>query len=284
MSKTFVFISGILLLMLVGAVDTVSGFEVSLSLFYVVPVAWIGWRCGIRSGALSAFAAAVVWFAADYLIGHHPYTSVWIPYWNTLIRFGFFILVVTVLVELKKALLREKDFARRDFSTGIANTKAFYEYAAIEIVRSRRYHHPLAIVYLDCDDFKSVNDSFGHYVGDRLLRTVGQTIQRSVRKSDLVARLGGDEFAVLFPETESGTAYKVVRKLRAELLETMKTNGWGVTFSFGLVTFTTPPDSVDELIQIADSFMYSAKRTGKNKINQNNDVKPPSLRNPSFVS
>jgi diguanylate cyclase (GGDEF)-like protein len=124
------------------------------------------------------------------------------------------------------------------------------------------------------DDFKQVNDHLGHSAGDRLLRTVADTIRENVRGIDVVARLGGDEFAILMPETDGAAAGVVVRRVRRRLLDAARAGGWPVTFSIGVVTFDTPPASCDEMLQAADDLMYAAKRHGKNAIRQRVAARP----------
>jgi diguanylate cyclase (GGDEF)-like protein len=132
--------------------------------------------------------------------------------------------------------------------------------------RARRYPHPLTVVYMDLDNFKAVNDHFGHEVGDKLLRMITKIINRNIRSTDAVARLGGDEFALLLPETNGASAGRVIEKLHAQLLAAMKKNGWPVTFSIGVVTFLSQPESVDTMIKLVDDLMYAAKESGKNQI------------------
>jgi diguanylate cyclase (GGDEF)-like protein/PAS domain S-box-containing protein len=167
---------------------------------------------------------------------------------------------------LKEALERERDNARNDFLTRIPNRRAFYEIAATEAQRSRRYDRPLTLVYVDLDNFKAVNDSLGHEAGDELLVAVAATIQSAVRGSDTVARLGGDEFAVLLPETDQQSGEVVTRKLQHVLLSSMQEHNWPVTFSIGLISYRVPPESVSEMIRKADEAMYSVKLKGKNSV------------------
>ena len=157
---------------------------------------------------------------------------------------------------------------KTDFLTGLANRRSFIESAQSEINRARRYENSFTVAYLDLDDFKSINDTYGHLIGDTLLRTVADTIRNNLRITDISARLGGDEFAVLFPDTDSEQSEIVINKMHDRLLDTMKENNWPVTFSIGAVTFVEPPQSVDEVIKKADDFMYSAKKDGKNRINR----------------
>lgn len=155
---------------------------------------------------------------------------------------------------------------RTDSLTGAVNRRFFYEVLQRELDRSRRYHHPLTIAYLDLDNFKVINDQWGHSTGDQVLRTVVESAQQQLRSTDVLARLNGDEFAVLFPETGQQAAQSAVPKLHAALLQVMHQNAWPVTFSTGVVTCLAPPAAVDELIQSADELMYSVKRSGKNAI------------------
>jgi diguanylate cyclase (GGDEF)-like protein len=189
-----------------------------------------------------------------------------VRYWNVAVRLGYFVIVSLALSRLRIAFERERAFARLDPTTGIANGRAFAELAGAEIERARRYHHPLTIAYLDLDNFKTVNDRFGHGTGDRVLSTVGRTLQERARTTDIVARPGGDEFAILMPEAGADAAQALLTRIQSALAETMRQNGWPVTFSIGSVTFSAPPENVEKLIEKADALMYSVKSSGKNRI------------------
>ncbi|HLM56720.1 MAG TPA: GGDEF domain-containing protein, partial [Pyrinomonadaceae bacterium] len=147
-----------------------------------------------------------------------------------------------------------------------ANKRHFVELAEAELGRARRHGHPFSVAYMDVDDFKLVNDHLGHSAGDRLLKSVAETIRRDVRSIDVVARLGGDEFAVLMPETDGRAARAAVERLRDRLAFAARQQGWPVTFSIGVATWDEPPPSVDEVLRRADELMYAAKRGGKNSV------------------
>jgi diguanylate cyclase (GGDEF)-like protein len=150
--------------------------------------------------------------------------------------------------------------------TGVLNKFALREFAAAELERLRRYPHPLSAAYLDLDNFKYVNDRFGHAVGDELLIAVAVTLRQVLRKTDVVARLGGDEFVVVMVETDARAARKAFLKAQAALLAAMRAREWPVTFSIGVVTFTEPPASVEAMLEQADAAMYHAKHRGKNRV------------------
>jgi diguanylate cyclase (GGDEF)-like protein len=124
------------------------------------------------------------------------------------------------------------------------------------------------LAYLDLDNFKQVNDSFGHETGNELLVMIAQAISHHVRNTDFVARVGGDEFCILMPHTDSDAAKSLLGKVQDLLLSEMKKRNWPVTLSIGGVTFVRPPKSAREMIQAADALMYSVKSTGKNRIAQ----------------
>jgi len=119
---------------------------------------------------------------------------------------------------------------------------------------------------VDLDNFKKVNDSLGHAVGDELLVEVAATLKTNLRDSDLVGRLGGDEFAVLLPETDANAARSVLEKLRLLLLDKMDAYGADITFSIGAATFLDLPESLETMIRFADETMYSIKGHGKNGV------------------
>ncbi len=179
-----------------------------------------------------------------------------------------FLCIIRMLALLRTSRDRETSLTMIDNVTGVTNRKAFYNLAALEIDRSRRYKHPFTVAYLDIDNFKLVNYRSGLTIGDSLLHSVGETIRSHIRDVDLVSRLGGDEFAILLPETGAEPSQIVISRLRSQLLDAMKKNDWSVTFSFGVVTFVNPPDSVEEMIKKASVLMYSAKNSGANVIDQ----------------
>jgi diguanylate cyclase (GGDEF)-like protein/PAS domain S-box-containing protein len=168
--------------------------------------------------------------------------------------------------KLREALTRERSAARVDFLTGIFNRRGFFEIAASESQRSRRYKRPLSLVYVDVDNFKAVNDSQGHDAGDELLVQIAAVVHSEVRGTDSVGRLGGDEFAVLLPETNQNEGRVVVEKLQKQLLGAMQERGWPVTFSIGLISFQVPPESIEDMVREADRVMYSVKLQGKNSV------------------
>jgi diguanylate cyclase (GGDEF)-like protein len=248
-----------------GIIDYFTGYEVSFALFYLLPVSFVVWFAGKEAGFFISIIAAATWHLANSLAGE-LFSNPLIPYWNAATRLGFFVVVTLILSRLKLALEHARSLSRMDHLTGVANSRAFYDIASMELSRARRYRHTLTVSYIDLDNFKYINDHFGHNVGDVVLRMVGQTILRNLRSSDTVARLGGDEFAILFPETDPDAAQMVLYKIQGLLTAEMQKNAWPISFSIGAVTYVEAAESVDKMIQMADNLMYVAKRNGKNLI------------------
>jgi diguanylate cyclase (GGDEF)-like protein len=256
---------GIILIALVGIVDYLTGVEIAVSLFYLIPISLVVWFAGKELGIMMSAVSAIVWVGTDFL-GGKIYSHGLIPYWNGAVELGFFLIVTLLLSRFRKLFEHEKELARTDYLTGAVNSRFFLELSQMEISRSYRYQHPFTVVYLDVDDFKTVNDQLGHHVGDAVLHTVGSCILKHLRKTDVIARLGGDEFALLLPETEQQGAQAAISKVWQSLLDEMQKNNWPVTFSIGVMTYINSPQTADEMIKVADGLMYSVKNKGKNAI------------------
>lgn len=265
-SRNFLFTVALLLLPLIGAIDYLTGPEISVALLYIIPVSITAWYVGKIEGSLISILAALDWVLAELYGYPVKYSHAAIPYWNAVVELSFFLVITLSLSSLKKRWAIERELARTDSLTKVANRRAFLETAALELERANRYEHPLSLAYIDLDNFKWINDHLGHYEGDKLLVCVGKTLKQKTRLTDVVARLGGDEFVVLLSETDPVEAKAAIDKLQEELLASMEVNHWPVTFSIGLVSFVVAPCSVQSLVNEADRLMYSVKKSGKNSI------------------
>jgi diguanylate cyclase (GGDEF)-like protein len=265
MSGICLMVLGALTVFLIGLIDHLTGQEISLTIFYLVPVALITWFVGRRAGLFMSCLSGATWMISDWTAGH-TYGHPLILYWNAVAILTFFVAFSVTLSAVEKALDAAKISAMTEPLTGISNSRAFGEVVNREIERARRYSHSLSFAYIDLDNFKAVNDRFGHSTGDILLQSVADTIKENIRGTDTAARLGGDEFAILLPETGPKSARLFIERIRERLSRDVQEHGWPVTFSIGVATFMRPPIDVNEAIRIADSLMYSAKNSGKNKI------------------
>jgi diguanylate cyclase (GGDEF)-like protein len=156
-----------------------------------------------------------------------------------------------------------------DDLTGLANRRRFTESLSLEVSRAERFGGSLALVLADLDDFKRVNDRYGHQVGDEVLRRFADLMRESVREFDLAVRHGGEEFAVLVPETDPEGGARLAERLAEALRETRFTSSTGETFSvtasFGVAAFPGA-GSAEQLMLAADRALYRAKKEGKNRV------------------
>ncbi len=263
--KSLLLSVGSVMVLFVGILSHFAGSQLSLTIFYMIPIALVTWFSERWIGFIFSIFSALAWLIADLTSGA-TYSTPDIPYWNGVIRLGSLLILSFILSTLKGTLMQEKEFSRIDFLTGARNRRYFIELVDMEINRARRYEHPFTVVCIDLDNFKTVNDCFGHSTGDILLRLVARTMQQNIRVTDTLARLGGDEFAILLPETGGNVAEVILQKIQKINSDIMRRHGWPVTLSIGVVTFTSPPSTVDETLRISDQLMYSVKNNGKNSI------------------
>jgi diguanylate cyclase (GGDEF)-like protein len=171
--------------------------------------------------------------------------------------------------ELKEANERYRRLSITDDLTGLYNRRYFFEILEREFERAVRYHLPLALVIIDVDHFKEVNDNFGHLQGDVILTEIASLITGNLRSHDIVARYGGEEFVLLLPMASGDTARSVSEKIR-RLIERHRFKGAGdhsITVSIGVCTYpTSAVERIDDLISLADGGLYEAKREGRNSV------------------
>jgi diguanylate cyclase (GGDEF)-like protein len=263
--RHIILLLGFVLTGIIGFIDYLTGYEFAFSVFYVIPIAIVTWQTTFRLGLVTSFSGALLWLGVDLALAH-PYSHYFIPVWNSFIRLSFFVIITFLLSKLRESLEREKEFASVDNLTGAYNPRFFYELVQMEINHFKRYIEPFSLVYIDLDNFKSVNDQFGHPAGDQALKKVVICCRKYLRKTDVIARLGGDEFALLLPDTNEKSSRILLSKLQTELLEEMDQSNWSITFSMGVLICYAVPDTPKELVSIADELMYSVKHAGKNSI------------------
>jgi diguanylate cyclase (GGDEF)-like protein len=252
---------GLALIAAIAWLDYVTGPQLLMNVFYLLPVMLVAWvTASTAYGLLAVLVTFLVGPLEAYLDGFHLYTLP-VAAWNAGMRTAVFCIVLLLLAEVRKLVVRLQEQSLTDELTGVANRRAFLEVAAREIERSRRYRHELSLAYLDLDGFKAVNDQRGHMVGDRVL--LARATARSV---DTVARIGGDEFVILMPETDARAAVPLAERLRAACSRAAGSDAVPVTCSVGVVTFECAPTDVEELLAHADALMYEAKAAGGDSV------------------
>jgi diguanylate cyclase (GGDEF)-like protein len=168
---------------------------------------------------------------------------------------------------------RARDAAIRlstiDSLTGLYNRSYFFAAVDREIARSARSNRGFCLLMMDLDELKPINDKYGHYFGDRVLRGVGEVVRSGVRRIDTAARYGGDEFVALLPETDPTGAHVLAEKVRIGVTELdISVSGVRIeaSMSVGVVSFPEDGRTSDELMISADQAMYASKRSGKNRV------------------
>lgn len=242
--------------------DFRAGAGMEIAVFYLPPIVAVAWHLGRSAGVWFAALTTLTRIALDWVSRPGGLAS---PYlvWNSVAQLLFFLFVSALVSLLAEQTVKLRTLAREDPLTGIPNRRAFFGALDRAVEWSRRQGMSWVLAYLDVDNFKKINDTLGHGVGDEVLRRVARTLREGTRRIDVVARLGGDEFALLLPETDAEQAETIVNKVLSLLDEVVRREGWEVTFSIGAVTFTAPPDSIDAAVAMADACMYRAKARGK---------------------
>ncbi len=181
--------------------------------------------------------------------------------------FGY--IFMKLYVELEEIREEIHELAITDDLTRTFNRRHFMKLAAQELERAKRYQHALSIIIFDIDDFKKVNDNYGHLCGDAVLRELSSTCLPILRQCDVFARFGGEEFILLLPETNEASALKVANRLcQLVAIHVVEYKGAQirVTISAGVTTFKLTTDTLDNLLNQADQALYLAKRLGKNRL------------------
>lgn len=175
-----------------------------------------------------------------------------------------------IAIENAKYLQKIEELTIKDDVTGLYNTRYLHRALEREAIRAHRYNEHFSLVFLDLDHFKVINDTYGHLIGSRLLKEVGEVIKKTIRESDIATRYGGDEFVLILPETTKENAYKVTKRLRENINATNFISSDGInariTASYGIATY--PVDATDrfELLKLADRAMYRVKETTRDGI------------------
>jgi diguanylate cyclase (GGDEF)-like protein len=184
---------------------------------------------------------------------------------------GLLILALPPVVLLQRSLMHQqlKAAARTDAKTGLLNAGAWQREAETELSRAERTHEPLAVLLIDIDHFKKVNDTFGHLIGDQVLIAVAGTLRNQLRDYDVVGRFGGEEFVVLLPGADTVEACRVAERLRSRvrrLAVAAEEGTVGVTISVGVSLYRTHGQDLIELLASSDLALYRAKESGRDRV------------------
>lgn len=171
------------------------------------------------------------------------------------------------IIHLHDENVKLQKLALIDDLTGLYNSRYFLIQLEAERARTRRTGFPFCLLMIDLDNFKLLNDGFGHLEGNRFLREVGRVLREQMRPTDIVCRYGGDEFTVIMPATRLFDSFRIAERLNTAIRRLSKPEGLLITGSIGIVEYSAEsPWELDELIRLADAAMYNAKDSGKNKV------------------
>jgi diguanylate cyclase (GGDEF)-like protein len=188
----------------------------------------------------------------------------------------YLVLLALPLASLLQRSLHHAQLAsasRLDGKTGLLNAVTWQREARIELTRATRTSTPPALAMIDIDHFKAVNDTYGHLAGDAVLTTLAATMRAVLRDYDLIGRFGGEEFCVVLPHTTTAEAMSTAERLRGKLAQLIVPTGPGpdpvslqVTVSIGVAMLESARRDLDELIAAADTALYHAKQSGRNRV------------------
>ena len=258
--RTFNMFCGLACVAIIGIADILSPQAVSFNFMYLFPIFFQSWLSGRKAGFFIALVGSAFWSIDN--VNDISLTSIW----NIFSTIAIFCTVAVLIAKIRELLKSEKTLSRTDSLTGVMNSRAFSEVVEYEIIRHRRDDTPFSIAYLDLDNFKSVNDLYGHKIGDTLLIAVIKNLANSLRNSDIIARVGGDEFVIFLPETGQEDVSIVMEKVKYHLHILSKSENMPVSFSMGVLTCDGGEIGYDEIMSIIDGLMYEVKKDGKGNI------------------
>lgn len=267
---TFSVIWTVLSALAVGGVASLDGgIRSPMLVLLFLPMAYAAWAftpwsaagCGVSSLASLAFVEA---FNGDI----ETFKDSSLLLWATLV--GTSVLSVAAA---RNRTRREKyeaslvsrivELAAKDGLTGCVVHRVFHQRFNEEVARSYRHGHPLSLLMIDLDDFKVVNDTYGHLVGDHVLAAIGAGLKEYSRSFDVIGRLGGDEFAVLMPETDRAAAVALAERIRDEIPRVLEVP---LTFSVGVSDLNSSTPTAEQMLDDADIALYQAKKTGRDSV------------------
>jgi len=251
----------VLLTSAIAVGDYLTGPYLVFATFYLAPVALAAWVLGRTPALLVAGLAAVLGVVGTALDPQDVTPPVYFA--NGGFRFVTYSFVALIVSAERSAMQAIRDLAATDPLTGLLNRRRFYEQATVELARAQRAATPVAVVYLDVDELKQRNDTFGHEAGDLMLVDFATTAKATFRTTDLLARLGGDEFCFFLPGTDLDAAHATVERLRHLLQEA---DVLPVRFSAGIACGRVDGSiDIESVVRSADVLMFEAKAAGKGK-------------------
>ncbi|NJD35841.1 MAG: GGDEF domain-containing protein [Betaproteobacteria bacterium] len=247
------------------------GAYISLDVLYCLPIIQTARLAAIhdavrhsdtQTSTLIGMAVALAWSATEAAIiwPNFPVAAFLLNLFTRSVAF-------TVLGRVMLKLWRKSEYAHKDMLTGLANRMELLEKLEIEQARSERSGSAYSLLYIDIDRFKSLNDAYGHHVGDEALKLVAEILRESSREADVAARIGGDEFILLLPDTNEESCAVLIERIENATKQAFEEKSWQIAVSIGKATKVGKTKKVDWVIQLADEHMYETKRAKQQPIN-----------------
>lgn len=254
-----------ILVLILGATDYISGYEMSFSIFYLIPISFAVIFSDFKSGFIVSILSAISWFLADYLSGH-KYHHFLTPYWNALMRLGYFLLHSFFLSKFLILYNKAKIDSFTDSLTSICNARYFYELFERELKKAKRLDKPFTLAYIDIDNFKEINDIYGHIKGDLILKNFSNLVLKNLREYDIIARVGGDEFVILLPDIKDDSANDIISRIKEVSIKEFQKDNYSLSLSIGAITYKKFDKSIEAMLKEVDDLMYEVKKSGKNNV------------------
>lgn len=264
--KAAVMSVAILATALIAYVSFSSQREIDISQLYFVTIGAIAWVASRRTALLAAVFTAGLVLVCALIHGNAGPVAVAVESGLTFASFVTATLVVHTVSHMFDELAH---LARFDALTATPNALHFQDLLAAEFARAQRYERPLTLAFVDVDDFKDVNDTHGHRVGDEVLRSIAAAVTDEIRSTDVLGRLGGDEFGIILPETTEESALGLLTRVERRVAALARESGWPVSISVGATTLAAaarPEWTAEDLLHRADTLMYRAKSEGKGRV------------------
>jgi diguanylate cyclase (GGDEF)-like protein len=249
-------------ILLIGWFDEVTGNEIRVFPLYFLPLVLSAWFLGRSWALVHAAACTLAWLLAQLLAGRE-YSAGYIWMLNGVTQSVAFLTVAGLVSGLRQALWREQRAANTDALTGLANSRAFYREARRILADAPEGSAAQALVFVDLDHFKQVNDTLGHERGDAVLVAAARRLKAATEAGELAARLGGDEFALLLSLRNPAEAHIRLAALVEAIHEEPALVRSGVTASIGAVVRAGGAVDLDQLVASADAAMYEVKAAGR---------------------
>ncbi|WP_133129704.1 GGDEF domain-containing protein [Legionella yabuuchiae] len=258
--RLFIFLGVCILTAIIGYIDFLIGTEFSSALFYFAPIFIAAWYLDRNISIMIALFCAASWATNDYLLHNYLYKASY--FWNSLMRLFIFMIIALLVSSLRKSLDEINVLANVDPLTGAKNHRFIYAFLYNQIAEFKRSNLEFSIIYFDVDNFKEINDRYGHDQGDEALKIIVNKCQENIHKHDIIGRVGGDEFIIVLPETKLNDAEKLYKRIFKDISLVKKP--FSIRLSAGIASYDSSAYSLDELLKTADMLMYSSKKNGGN--------------------